>query len=239
MPCGRIDQLVLNVLFLRPQGASIDWIETRPPIAYADVDHLIEAIEGSSVSFIDGVVLATALKFAYWLGLKKAEILPLRVENICDQNGSILNALRIAHPSGQITIPIPNDFKPVIVDYLLHLQEISGGSGISPTDWLFPDQNGKPYDDSSFSRHLSDFAKGLNIKVNLEKVRQAGVCKFYDDLKANQETTSMSAYGALSRTADFARRKIRHTGELLRGQIRQWGGRPKLTGEAGEKNTYR
>ena len=31
----------------------MDWIETKPPIAYADVDHLIEAIDSSVHTLFD------------------------------------------------------------------------------------------------------------------------------------------------------------------------------------------
>jgi len=202
----------------------MSWINTKPPISYSAVDQLIQHIEASTEKFSDGVVLATALKFTYCLGLKKKEVLCLRVGHVFDPSFSPLNAIRLF--SGQIVISIPNSFTPTILNYLPHLQNLYG-TGLSLNTPLFPGRNGNQYDDTNFSRHLDYFKKSLNLRANLEKIRQAGICKFYDDLKATQATTGMSSYSALSRTAAFARKTERHTEGILTDQIQEWGGKPK------------
>jgi len=206
----------------------MSWIETKPPISYSAVDQLIQHIEASTEKFIDGVVLATALKFVYGLGLKKNELFSLSVGHVFDASLSPLNAIIIGPLSlGQIVITIPTSFTPTILNYLPHLQNIYG-AGLGPNVPLFPNRTKVPYNDTSFSRHLDILTKNLHLstRVNLEMIRKTGICKYYDHLKAMQATVWwMSSIRALDLTAEFARRTERHTEAILRGQIQPWGGK--------------
>jgi len=199
------------------------WINTKPPLSYSDVDRLIQHIEASAEKFIDGVVLSTALKFVYGLGLKKGELLCLTVGHVFDQNLSPLNAIRIGPPYLVKTsvIPIPDSFKPTILNYLPYLQNLYGAE-FGLTVPLFPNRKKGSYNDTNFALHLDYFAEQLNMEVNLEKIRKTGICKYYDDLRA---TSGIADYAALPRTAAFARKTKRHMEGILTDQIQQWGGK--------------
>jgi len=209
------------------------WITTQPPIPYADVDALIRHIQASTERFIDGVVLATALKFVYGLALKKGELLCLTVGHVCDQNLSPLNAIRIRLPrQGPTVITVPNSFKQMISNYLPHIQNLYGAD-FNLNVSLFPDRTKRPYNDTSLQRHLDFFTGSLNMqRVNLEMIRKTGICQYYDDLHARHVILRVSEWEAPELAAKFARTGERHIIDLLEGNIKPAGDDSKRKAKA-------
>jgi len=199
---------------------SLTWIQTKPPIPYAEIDRLIATVEASSKLAIDGTVLGTALRFVYFLGLRKKEILDLRIGDVLDQSLSVRPKIIF----GQDLIPVPPNVIQAIDDYSRHLRFLYRKK-LLPTLYFFPGRNRKQYDDSTLGRHVDHFARDLGFKITLEKIRQAGICRFYGELRVQNQ---LAPWEAMEATASFGRiESIYHTADLLQGQTWPWGGRAK------------
>jgi hypothetical protein len=197
-------------------------IQTKPPIPYAIIDQLISNIEQSKELLIDGRVLGAALRFAYFLGFRKREILNLRIEHVLDANQAVRNA--IIFDSEQISVPA--DFTRTIVDYCSYLRTYR--KKLVP-DWpFFPNRKkDKPYGETTIVRHINHFSGVFSYDITIEKIRQSGICRFYDGLGATQPDYYVQ-FDALESTARFARvRSIIHAHHILIDQIDEWGNRPK------------
>lgn len=199
-------------------------IRTKPPIPYPIIEWLICDIEQSKEVLIDGRVLGAALKFAYFLGFRKREILGLRVEHVLDANQAVRSA--IIFDGEQISIPA--HFTQTIADHCLYLRKYR--KKLLPNWPFFPNRKrDKPYDEATIVRHINHFSEVSGYDITIEKIRQSGICRFYDGLGATQPGYWVQ-WDALKSTANFARVKsIIHTHNVLIGQIDEWGGRKKPT----------
>jgi len=189
-------------------------IQTKPPIPFATIEGFIRDIEQSKELVRDGKILGTALKFAYVLGFRKREILELRIEHVLDENLAVRSA--IIFDGEQISIPVP--FTQTIADYCSYLRKYR--KKLLPHWPFFPDRKrDKPYDEATIGRHINHFSKIAGCDITFEKIRQSGICRFYDLLGAIGPGQSVQEV-ALSKTAKFARVKsIIHAYNILIGKI--------------------
>jgi integrase len=217
-------------------------IRTKPPIPYAIIEWLINDIEHgqdnhkllrqfkANLNFAylrNGRVLATALKFAYFLGFSTGEILQLRVRHVLDENLTVRGA--ISFDGNQINI---GHLTQTIAEYCSYLRTIYGKKFQLDLP-LFPDMKKKKsykkvaYDKSTIVRHINYFSEVTGYDITIEKIRQSGICRFYDGLGATRPGYHVQS-DALESTAKFARvESARHAYHILIGKIDEWGGREK------------
>ncbi|MGD0401491.1 MAG: hypothetical protein ABSC04_21580 [Syntrophobacteraceae bacterium] len=172
--------------------------QTKPPIPHPIIEWLIGDIEQSgdltslrllreskishNIAYLrNSKVLATALKFAYFLGFRKREILGLRVKHVLDANQAVHSAIVFDDE----TISIPGSFTQTVIDYCSYLGKYR--KKLLP-DWpFFSDRKrDKPYDEATIVRHINYFSKDSGYDITIEKIRQSGICRFYDLLGATQ-----------------------------------------------------
>jgi integrase len=217
-------------------------IRTKPPIPHAIIEWLIDDIEHGqdhrkllrkfkiSLNFAylrNAKVLATALRFAYFLGFSTGELLRLRVNHVMDENQTVRGT--ISFDGEQINI---ENMGRSIAEYCSYLKTIYGKK-FQPDSPLFPDMKKKKsykklaYDESTLVRHINYFSEVTGYDITIEKIRQSGICRFYDLLGATQPGEWVQEL-ALEATAKFARVKsTRHAYNILIDRIDPWGNRPK------------
>jgi len=193
-----------------------DWINTKPPIPYPDVTRLIQTIEQSNLFHIDGSVLATALKFVYFFGLRKVEIINLKIGGVLDERYLPLGEVVI----NQDRISVPLELMHTVVGHSNYLRTFYRKK-FNLDQPLFPNRKRNQYDDTTLQRQIDYFAKGSRYKVTFERIRRAGICRYYDEL---QYSAYYSDSQALEFTASFARViSIYHARDILIDDIRPWG----------------
>lgn len=187
-------------------------MKSRPAlIAKNSIPTLFQRIEAFSSRSIDGKILAGILKMAYHCALKKGEILDLTVNDITAGPGR-----RIAQKInvGGEKILINPQVKSFLKANLKHLRV--RGYQISSTSPLFPvpvkktikqrthqGVQGEKYDPRKLGFHLRKATTGIKGWRNLEHIRQAGICDFYDQ----EVSKGTPPDEALQATMEFARCK--------------------------------
>jgi hypothetical protein len=84
------------------------------------------------------------------------------------------------------------------------------------TSPVFPQKGGNKYEHRKLQYHLKKY---LASRVGLEKIRQAGICRYYNELVPEGKIPRE----CLKRTSEFARDSWRHTKDILTGQIQPSG----------------
>lgn len=190
----------------------------RTLISKNSMPALFQRIEGYSLRPIDGKILAGILRMAYYCGLKKGELLDLTVNDVTKGGGRQI-APKIKMKRGIILVSA--QAKNFLKAHLKYLQD--KGYQLSTTSPLFPatikktirqeaQQRGQTekYDPRKLNFHLKKATSGIKGWGNLEGIRQAGICDFYDQ-EISKGTPPDEAVKA---TMGFARCE---TEEFIRG----------------------
>lgn len=212
----------------------MDYFKTRPPVTAVVIEDLIARLESMKTRTIDGVVLSNLVRVCYECALKKNQLIKLSVKDVA-KGGVVGNIMQI-DGSG---VSVSQHAKQVIQDHINYLKK--NGYRMYPTYPLFPEKDKKRYKPKNLDNHLKK-AQSVEIEsssvqsakplkednefadtpIGLEQIRQAGVCRYYDNL--NKKVLSLEE--CIEKTRIFARIKKsdrRHVKDLLAGQIQPTG----------------
>lgn len=206
----------------------MDYIQTRSPITQPEMDELIESLAKVSTATIDGVVLSNLVRTCYECGLKTNELIALSVGDV-SKGGKINDLMDV----GDSKIPLSERAKEILQGHIDYLK-IKGYPQYSSKP-LFPTKSKKRYSQKNLGNHLkaaqdpkktsgsikSEDPKQESAKghFTLEKIRQAGICDHYDELKSKR----VSANDYFEETKIFARTSYGHLRGILTGNILQTG----------------
>ena len=137
-----------------------------------NVSELIKNIEADKYKHIDSYVLSNFVKIVHQLGLKKGEVLKLKIEDVVDESEGLVEQINI----GEREMSVSSEVEAIIEGQIDHLKS---------TDNYNADRN-SPLFQSKKGSEYSEAVRQLREKFNsptLEKIRQSGLRKFYDSLK--------------------------------------------------------
>ena len=158
-----------------------EYINTRAPYSKNEIDALFNLVENYKKFCIDGKVLATLMKLAYFCALKKGELIGLNIKDIRDGSGKIVGEVEIEGKK----FKFDSNTKGVLVEHLKHLKDNAYKKTLNSP--VFPSKNRKRYCERKLNRHLERIwfnnIKDLKSRIHLREVRQAGICHFYESLK--------------------------------------------------------
>lgn len=176
----------------------------------------IAEIEKKASPYIDGKVLATALKLAYFTGMKREEILSLQIQDILDSKGAIVTEIKSCAKTVQgkeLKLILTNDVRAILRDYLAYIKK--NGYCLKRLSPVFPQKNGAKYGEGKLTK---DLAKTKQL-VTFETVRQAGLHRVFSEPQDSNDLELK--YG---RVAIYARTQIKSIKKLF-GYYRQTGTR--------------
>jgi len=187
----------------------MDYIHTRSPITQAEIDEIIESLAKVNTAAIDGGVLSNIVRTCHECGLKKSELIDLSVGDV-SRGGKINDSMQV----GDSTISLTERAKKVLQEHIDYLG-IKGYKRYSSSP-LFSTKNHRRYSSRNLDNHLKTV---LSANFKLEKIRQAGICNRYDELK-NQ---GLSARDCFEATKAFARISTGQLKGILTGNIQRTG----------------
>jgi integrase len=192
------------------------YLSTQPPISSFILNSKIGQMQ--KIRTPDGMILSNLLKLCYICALKKNELINLRVRDVLDDKKNIRENIIIGG-TGEVEV-ISRTALLIEAHFTYLKQKRYRTSRFAP---FFPDRKNRKYSPRKLQYDLDQILKGDDHeKITLEKVRQSGICKFYDE----QKTVGQSAAECLSQTASFARVKTTyHVKRILTGSIQQPGTR--------------
>ena len=133
---------------------------------------------------VDGIVLLGIFQIVYFCGLKRGEMLSLKISDVMDEGGDIRKDINL----GNAPMQLPANIRESMASYIDYLKKT--GYSANKTAYLFP-MSRKPgvrQEQEARMRKLHRNIKQLSESTTpdnvLEKIRQAGVRSFYDSLPA-------------------------------------------------------
>jgi hypothetical protein len=207
-------------------------LNINPPISYRQISNLISEIEPFDSREIDGKILAFAIKLAYTCGLRSSEMVSLKISDVY-RKANALNSIEVlsVHVDGRLyEVRFTGTVKQIVeghIDYLRstrdeHIENLRlFRYETFPYSPLLPRKSGVPYDDKTLRRHFRSVAGNDEIwKLTFENIRQSGICKRYDELKASGNYTDSDV---LEMTTAFARVTKNQTEHILTGSKQKPG----------------
>lgn len=160
------------------------YLTTQPPISSFILNLKIEQMEKNQS--VDGIILSNLLKLCNICALKKNELIDLRIKDVLDARKDIRDRIKVR---GADEVLVEDKHAYLIKNHIEYIDDKRyRTSRFSP---FFPDRKGEKYSPRKLQYDLDRFLKDdVHEKITLEKVRQAGICKFYDDQKAMGLKTS-------------------------------------------------
>ena len=195
-------------------------IRTRPPMSLDDIGNLISEIENDGSSHTDGKILSRLIKLTFHSTLKKMELINLSIRDVADDNGRIRDVIQRTKGG----VHLSGEAKKVIRDTLKNLTREKNYQ-ITPDSPLFPDTSGARYSDRKLSRHIEKYV-GKHSKRTLEKIKQTGICRYYESVEAQ-----LTDKQRLKATAEFADLSEKQVLGIIKGKIQPEGKRKPLVGE--------
>jgi len=190
------------------------YINTRAPYSKNEIDSLFNLVKKYKKFSIDGKVLATLMKLAYFCALKKGELIGLNVKDIRDRSEKIVDELVI---EGEIFI-FDSKTKEILVGHLEHLEDNAYKTTRSSP--LFSSKNRKRYCERKLNRDMvriyADNIRDLRSRLHLEKIRQAGICHFYESLKSK----GIRPLQCIKKTKEFSHCDELNLENILKGKNR-------------------
>jgi hypothetical protein len=181
-------------------------IQTRPSISEDDLIDLAAKVELTNTPFIDGKILSSLIKVVFHCGLKKSDLLELNIGDIVDKKGDIRQSIYGC-------IPVTDEVNVIFRDYIDYLKT-RGYSRIKSAP-LFPTRNKGRYESRQLQYHLGKCIRGLREEIGLEKIRQSGICRFYEKMLVEGRSVSE----CLQETTQFSRCTLRHVEGILKNRI--------------------
>ena len=173
------------------------------------VSEFFTDVEERSFNLINGKVLLCLLKLAYFCGLKKRELITLRIKDVQMPNGEILHEIILKNGN----IILKEDVRALLQEHIKYLK--TSGYRVSPNSLLFPRKlirkparGSKKVSDWKYNgRTLQRDLRRLRQKISsinvLDTLRWAGIFHYYESLRSNNQ--SMDSIGETSRFARLDR----------------------------------
>jgi len=173
------------------------------------VAEFFKDVEERSPNLINGKVLLCLMKLAYFCGLKKQELIALRIKDVQMANGEILHEVTLKHGD----IALKENVRTLLREHIQHLK--MSGYQVSRNFPLFPRKLIKNpargfkrvsdwrYNERTLQRdlrRLRDKIPHINV---LDTLRWAGIFHYYESLRSTNQ--SMDSIGETSRFARFNR----------------------------------
>jgi hypothetical protein len=167
-------------------------------ISQEDVFELFRRAQVIDSDTVDGVVLLRIIELVYFCGLKRGEILSLKIRDVMDETGEIRQDINLGDD-----VQLPADIRTMLTTYIDYLKK--KGYPATKTAWLFPMSRrpGVKQTQDARMRKLHRDMKRIAASGPdnlLEKVRQAGIRNFYDSLPS-----TMTQEERLQAASRFAR----------------------------------
>lgn len=176
-----------------------------------EIMYLIDLVEMTDKSYIDGRILGGALKLIYFCGFKKSEIINLKIKHVIRRGGGVVDELQSCQKivAGTIhRITIPNCAKDIIRNHLLYLKR--KGYRYTRNDPLFPQRNKLQYEERKLGKDLAKFSE----KIQFEDIRRAGIYREFNQLKKKEGFDKEIAFREV---AEYARTSIKHIKNIIVG----------------------
>jgi integrase len=191
--------------------------ESTMALSEADIMALIHRIETSRHPKLDPKVLTTVVKLAYLTGLKKSEIISLRIGDVMDAQGNIFNEIPACEKTierRRVKLLLSDPVKQILRDHRRHLKKYQ--YSLARNAPLFPQKDKSPYSESTLGRHLKKFYPPGDCR--LEKIRQAGMHRVLRELTSKGITDTDIR---LARAAEYARTTKKNIDRLIYGRERR------------------
>jgi hypothetical protein len=183
----------------------------------AEVENLLDRIRNNTDPKIDGRVLSTAVDLIYRCGLEQKEIPEVTIGSLNRNDNGELSEIRLSKPDGETSIPIPDEVRDMLEDYLSYLDSHPKYK-TDPESLLFP----KYWTKRTFARHLDD----LKLALNIHDLHRIGLKRHYELLR-NQ---GIGEKEALEATAKQYRTTLENVGDRIQGKkIKPAGAQPRDT----------
>jgi hypothetical protein len=155
-----------------------------------NISELIKKIEADEFDHIDSFVLSNFVKIVHQLGLKKGEVLKLKIKDVINASEDVVKQINI----GKRKMTVSPEVETIIKGQIDHLKN---------NDNYYSDRDSPLFQDKKGSRY-SEAARQLREKFDsptLEKIRQNGLKEHYGslkDLSCNQRMKEMDNFTGLS-----------------------------------------
>jgi hypothetical protein len=177
---------------------------------------LIATVEKFRGPYVDGRVLATALKLVYFTGMRRKEIISLTIGDVLNAKKQIVDEIKSCEKTidnKTFKLLLPNNVKAILREYLVYLKK--NGYCIDPLAPVFPQKNGAKY---GFKKLREHFNKN-DMRVPFEQVRQAGLHRIYSEPQDSYDIDLR-----YKRVAEYAREQTKSIKKLF-GYYRKTGTR--------------
>jgi integrase len=176
-------------------------VPTLPAVEEDKIRAIVAQIRSSRLKAAYPETLANLLRLCYECALRAGELTGLSVGDVFIYKGAaVKDSLRVANRHIDLTA----EAKATIMAQVSHLRKKHSLEATKP---LFPDKSGKVYDPRLLRYHLRKACPNRTLRFRIGEIRQAGICKFYENIKAPE----MSPTSCLLRTAEFAGIRVKRT----------------------------
>lgn len=193
------------------------YINTNPEQTEQSILELIQIVRQDSNRAIDGGMLANLLELCHMYGLTKEELMNLKIGDV-KYRGKVRDHIRLGR---EFNPPIKETNAERLIERHYSYLKAKGYSRRLNSP-LFPMKSNEFYDPSNLQKHLEKFYRPFWGRKCLSSIRQATICRHYDDMK----NRGLGPEACLGRTAIFAGHKTgnrqnpdyRHTENVLRNR---------------------
>ena len=171
-----------------------------------NVPELIKKIEEYENDHVDSHMLANFVKLLHQLGLKKGEVLKLKIEDVVDDAGEVVEQINI----GKRKMAVSSEVEAIIKDQIDYLND---------NDTYNADRNFPLFQNKKGSEY-SQVAHQLRQKFNspeLEKIRQSGLIDYFASLN------KLSDKDRMKEMEDFTGLSPKQIYGILTGRIQKPG----------------
>jgi len=201
----------------------VEYIQTRPPMTQTEREDLIARVESAKSKNFDGFILSNLVRTSHACALKKAELIKLSIMDVAS-GGKVREFMEV----GDSVIGLSGQAKKFLQGHIDYLKTMK--YKMEPQSPLFPTTKGRRYTAKTLDNHLKGAQNPVEqskkasdsdkTHIELEQIRQAGICNYYDKLRQK----GYSASQCIDETKIFARHKsYRATKDLLAGTIQPTG----------------
>jgi len=171
------------------------YIHIAPLITEDEFLKTLKKVETIYTATIDGMIISNLVRLCYFIALKKGELIDINVGDVTGKGGTVLDKIKV----GTKELCLTDEAKIVIVNHYNYL----GRKGYkrykgSP---FFPTKKDQRYKAKTLRNHLNSVFDKFNFSVQLEKIKQSGINRFYNNCLKNGDTEEK----CLEKTATFAR----------------------------------
>ena len=173
------------------------------------VAEFFKDVEERFPNLINGKVLLCLMKLAYFCGLKKRELIALRIKDVQMRDGGILHEVPLKNGN----IALKEDVKILLREHIQHLKmsgyQVSRNSPLFPRKLIknptrgFKRASDWRYNERTLQRDLRRLRQKIPSINVLDSLRWAGIFHYYESLKSNNK--SLDCIGEASRFARFDR----------------------------------